>query len=395
MEEFLKRTWIQIDLDALKKNYSAIRERVAPQAQIISIVKADAYGHGAVHVARELYEIGCRFFAVSNLEEALQLRRAGLGGSILILGYTPPEKAAALAVNDVTQAVFDRGYGERLAACARENGVIVNVHIKVDTGMTRIGFRYQDSEDDRSSVEDIAEVCRLNGLFAQGIFTHFASADEGEAGEVYTRLQFDLFLDVIARLEQRGIVFEMRHCCNSAATLCYPEMQLDAVRPGIILYGLFPSDSVRSSCTLYPAMELKTVISMVKEVAAGSKISYGRTFTAEREMRVATVPVGYADGYPRALSGRAWMLVNGQKAPVVGRVCMDQTMLDVTDIPDVEEGMEVTVFGRDHGESISVEALSQMCGLINYELICGISKRVPQVYLKNGTFYDMVDYLTK
>lgn len=395
MEEFLKRTWIQIDLDAVKQNYNAIRERIAPQARIIAVVKADAYGHGAVHVSRELYEIGCRSFAVSNLEEALQLRRAGLGGSILILGYTPPEKAQTLAVNDITQAVFDRGYGERLAACARESGVIVNVHIKVDTGMTRIGFRYQDSEEDRQSVDDIQAVCHLDGLCAQGIFTHFASADEGAAGEVYTRLQFDLFLDIIARLAQRGTVFEIRHCCNSAATLCYPEMQLDGVRPGIILYGLYPSEAVRSSCALCPAMELKTVVSMVKEVPAGSMISYGRTFTAEKNMRVATVPVGYADGYPRALSGRAWMLINGQKAPVVGRICMDQTMLDVTDIPGVEEGMEVTVFGSDHGSRISVDELSRMCGLINYEIICGISKRVPQVYFKNGRFYDMVDYITR
>lgn len=395
MEDFLKRTWIQIDLDALKQNYNAIRERVAPGTQIISIVKADAYGHGAVHAARELYEIGCRCFAVSNLEEALQLRRAGLGGSILILGYTPPEKAETLAVNDITQAVFDRGYGERLAACARESGVVVNVHIKVDTGMTRIGFRYQDSEEDRHSVDDIESVCRLGGLFAQGIFTHFASADEGADGEVYTRLQFDLFLDIIARLEQRGVTFEMRHCCNSAATLCYPEMQLDGVRPGIILYGLYPSDEVRGACPLRPAMELKTVVSMVKDVPAGSKISYGRTFTAQENMRVATVPVGYADGYPRALSGRAWMLINGQKAPVVGRICMDQTMLDVTDIPGVEEGMEVTVFGMDHGERISVDDLARLSGQINYEIICGISKRVPQVYLKDGEFYDMVDYLTK
>lgn len=395
MEDFLKRTWIQIDLDALKQNYNAIRERVAPGTQIISIVKADAYGHGAVHAARELYEIGCRCFAVSNLEEAFQLRRAGLGGSILILGYTPPEKAETLAVNDITQAVFDLGYGERLAACARESGVVVNVHIKVDTGMTRIGFRYQDSEEDRHSVDDIESVCRLGGLFAQGIFTHFASADEGADGEVYTRLQFDLFLDIIARLKQRGVTFEMRHCCNSAATLCYPEMQLDGVRPGIILYGLYPSDEVRGACPLRPAMELKTVVSMVKDVPAGSKISYGRTFTAQENMRVATVPVGYADGYPRALSGRAWMLINGQKAPVVGRICMDQTMLDVTDIPGVEEGMEVTVFGMDHGERISVDDLARLSGQINYEIICGISKRVPQVYLKDGEFYDMVDYLTK
>lgn len=395
MEEFLKRTWIQIDLDALKENYNAIRERVTPAAQIIGIVKADAYGHGAVHVAQELYEIGCRFFAVSNLEEALQLRRAGVEGAILILGYTPPEMAQALAVNDITQAVFDCGYGERLAACARESGVIVNVHIKVDTGMTRIGFRYQDSEEDRASVDDIEAVCRLEGLFTQGIFTHFASADEGADGEIYTRLQFDLFLDIIARLAQRGITFELRHCCNSAATLCYPEMQLDGVRPGVILYGLYPSDAVRGTCLLRPVMELKTVVSMVKDVPAGSKISYGRTFTAERDMRVATVPVGYADGYPRALSGKAYMLINGQKAPVVGRICMDQTMLDVTEIPGVQEGMEVTAFGADHGERISVDDLARMCGMINYEIICGISKRVPQVYLKDGKFYDMVDYITK
>lgn len=395
MSQFLKRTWLQIDLDAIRGNFDAIRARVAPQAQIMAIVKADAYGHGAMHVAAELDRAGADRFAVSNIEEALQLRRAGVEKPILILGYTPPEMADMLAVNDIAQAVFNKEYGERLAVHAQKAGVTVSVHIKIDTGMSRIGFAYQDSESDCGSIVEITEVCGLQGLYPEGVFTHFASADEGAGGEAYTRTQFDLFLDAIARLSVRGVSFPLRHCCNSAATLYYPEMQLDLVRPGIILYGLYPSGAVREMCPLTPAMELKTVVSMIKEIRAGTQVSYGRTFNASRDMRIATVPVGYADGYPRKLSGSAYMLINGQKAPVVGRVCMDQTMLDVTDISGVREGMVVTVFGKDGNQRITVDQLAATCGLINYELICGMSKRVPQVFIQNGTFSDMVDYIAK
>ncbi len=393
MQEFLRRTWATINLDALNKNFCAIRNATNPCAKIMSVIKADAYGHGALPIANELISAGTDWFAVSNLDEALQLRRGGIELPILILGYTPAEFAKTLALNDISQAVFSLEYGEQLAKYAVENSMQVNVHIKVDTGMSRIGFPYQDNVLNSDSVDEIEQLCRTKGLYAEGIFTHLARADEDMEGEVFTRIQFDLFLDAITRLENRGISFDLRHCCNSAGIEMFPEMHLDMVRPGIILYGLSPSDFTKTALDLSPVMELKTVVSMVKSIPAQTPVSYGGTFVSPKDMVIATVPIGYADGYSRKLSNNAFMLINGEKAPILGRVCMDQTILDVTDISNIESGMTVTVFGRDKQNRLAVDDLAKRLDTINYELVCAVGMRVPRVYIRNDKIINIIDYL--
>lgn len=392
MDDFLRRTWVQVDLDAIRHNYQEIRRAVNPQAGMMAVVKADGYGHGAVYVARELAACGAEWFAVSNIEEAVELRLAGLTQPILILGYTPPQMAGELARHRISQTVFSASYGEALSKGAAEAGVAVNVHVKIDTGMSRLGFFCQQ-EDCAASIGEAAQVCALPGLVPEGIFTHFAVSDEGEEGEAFTRRQFEQFCRAVDGLREKGVRFRYRHCCNSAGVLCYPDMNLDLVRPGIILYGLAPSGKCKDVLSLRPAMELKSVISMVKEIGPAATVSYGRTFTAERAMRVATVPVGYADGYPRLASSKTKALVAGKPADVVGRVCMDQLMLDVTGIPEAKEGMTVTMFGRDGEAFLPIEALSDAVGTIPYETVCLIGKRVPRVYVKDGRVIGVADYL--
>ena len=392
MEKILRRTWAQIDLDAAGENIRQIKAHISPGAKLCATVKADCYGHGYEHMVAAMAAAGADWFAVSNLPEALQLRRCGVSQPVLILGYTPPEQAQALALNDVSQTVFCADYAHALSAAAVEAGVEVNVHIKIDTGMSRLGFFCQDSAADAPALDEAAAVCRLPGLRPEGIFTHFSSADCAD-GEVFTRLQYDLFLSAVQGLEERGVSFELRHCSNSAAILEYPEMNFDMVRAGIILYGLYPSADIEKTVPLTPLMEVKTVISMIKTVPPGTPFSYGRPAEIQRETTVATVPIGYADGYPRALSNRAYMLVNGRKAPVVGNICMDQCMLDITGIPGVQAGQTVTVFGRDNGAFLPVETLAALTGTINYEVTCGLSRRVPRVYLQNGEIVQTTDYM--
>lgn len=393
MNSFLKRTWAEIDLDALRHNYHVIRDTVRPETEICWVVKADGYGHGAVFVARTLEAEGARWFAVSNLEEAEQLRSGGINGAILILGYTPPEMAEKLSRMNISQAVFSSDYARELSTCAAASGVTVKIHIKVDTGMSRIGFLYQDCGRDKGSIDEIEAVCRLPHLEHEGIFTHFAVSDDGVTGSGYTEKQFHSFLDAVDRLTQRGITFRYRHSANSGAVCDYPETHLDMVRPGIIIYGLNPSDSIRNKLPLKPVMELKTVISMLKTVELDTTVSYGRVFTASRKTVLATVPIGYADGYPRKLHDNADMLVCGKRARVVGRVCMDQLMLDVTDIPDVETGMTVTVFGKDGAEMLSVDELARRNDTINYEMVCIVGKRVPRIFLSGGKTVGSLNYI--
>lgn len=392
MLDFLRRTWAQINLDALDNNITQIKSVIDPSAKLCAVVKADCYGHGYEYTAQQMQESGADWFAVSNLAEALQLRKAGIDRPVLILGYTPPDKVRELVYNDISQAVYSLSYAEALSENAALYGVTVNAHIKVDTGMSRIGFLYHDSVEDYPVIDEIEKVCSLPGINPEGIFTHFSSADCAD-GELFTRLQYDLFLSACDRLAARGIYFEIRHCSNSAGILSYREMNFDMVRAGIILYGLYPSSAVERPVKLLPVMELKTVISMLKTVPAGTPVSYGRTFTAEHEMRIATVPIGYADGYPRRLSNKMSMLVNGHRAPVIGNVCMDQTMLDVTGIDNVFEGKQITVFGKDGGAYISVDELAEKAGLINYEVLCSLSRRVPRVYIKNGSVFETTDYM--
>lgn len=389
MSEFLKRTWAEIHLDRLQGNFQAIQASLAPGSQAMAVVKADGYGHGAAAAAKALRQAGAAWFGVSNLEEAVQLRRAGVDGDILILSFTPPEEAGRLAEFAVTQTVLSRPYAEELDAAAQAAGVRVRVHLKVDTGMSRVGFLYH-REGDEAVLDDMAAACRLPHLTAEGIFTHFASADEEDGG--FTRRQFALFMDAVRRLEERGVSFALRHCCNSAATLRYPEMHLDMVRPGIILYGLSPAPWMEGMLPLDPVMELKTTVSMIKDLPADTPVSYGRIYTTGEARRVATVPIGYADGYPRVLSNRADMLLAGRRVRVVGRVCMDQCMLDVTGL-DVRESMVATVFGRDGEAFLPVEELADHMGTINYEVVCQISKRVPRLFVRDGQVVGQLNYI--
>lgn len=379
----------------MEHNYREIRKRLKPETKVCCVVKADAYGHGAERLAQEYERLGADWFAVSNLEEAEQLRRAGVKLPILILGYTPPEMASELARLNISQALVGDEYAGMLSEHAAKAGVKVKVHVPLDTGMSRIGFLYQKPERDAGSLDEIEHACTLPGIDPEGIFTHFAVADEGEDGRGYTQMQFRSFQEGIERLEQRGIRFRLRHCANSAAIFDYPETQLDMARPGVILYGLTPSGCIRNPAPLIPAMQLKSVVSLVKSVPAQTSVSYGRKFTSGGEMIVATVPIGYADGYPRILFRSADMLVRGQRAKIIGRICMDQLMLDVTKISGVRAGDAVTAFGCDGSASLPVDELASQVGTINYELVCGVSKRVPRVYLKNGKTAGNLDYLKR
>lgn len=377
--DFFKRCWVEIDLDKIEHNYRLIRKLIGNK-KMISVVKADAYGHGVEFVANKLDSIGSDMFAVSNMEEAQQLWRGDIEKPTLILGYTPPEYAEKLAELKIRQAVFSADYAKTLSDAAVKCGKQVYVHIKLDTGMHRIGF---DSYTDEGVAEAIA-ACRLPGLIPEGVFTHFAAADrDGDSDGSYTRAQYDRFVTAIDKIEQSGIKFEIKHCCNSAAIFTHSEMHLDGARPGIIMYGLMPSDMLENP-GFEPVMSFKSVISMIKRLPAGMDISYGRTFTTPRDMTVATVTVGYADGYQRKLAEDGYVLLHGKRAKIIGRICMDQMMIDVTDIPQAAVGDTVTLFGRDGDEEITVDSIAARLGTINYELVCIIGKRVTRVF-KSGS----------
>lgn len=370
MDQYLKRTWAEVDLDAIAHNYNMIKKAVG-NAECMCVVKADAYGHGAVPVARQLFNCGARYFAVSNIEEALQLRDGGISGDILILGYTPPELADVLYINDISQTVFSVSGAEKLAQSSR--GRSIKVHIKVDTGMSRLGLN--------GTIEDIAaqaeKICAISGLRAEGIFTHFACADEETTDA--TDEQFRVYSAVIKLLSERGIDFKYKHCCNSAGVIAYPQYLMNMCRPGIILYGTSPFGGEFGR----PAMTLKTVVSQIKTIPSGTPISYGGRFVTQRESRIAVLTIGYADGFSRQLSGKAQVLINGKRINTVGNICMDMTMADVTDT-DVKEGDTAVVIGRDGDDVITAEDIAHLTDTIPYEVISLIGKRVPRVFLKNG-----------
>ncbi len=378
---FAHHCWAEIDLSALAENFAAIRQRVG--GPVCAVVKADGYGHGARMVAKTLQEAGAAAFAVSSLAEGRELRSAGIQKPILILGYTDPAFAARLAEASIVQALFSAEYAASLSAAAVQAGVTVPCHLKLDTGMGRIGFCARSGL--ARAVADMEACYALPGLRIQGIFQHFAVADSTDPADVaYTMEQHDLFARAVALLQQDGFDPGTVHCANSAAQMTHPEWRGAMTRAGIILYGLDPSPEMRFS--LRPAMTLKTVVSFVKELQPGQSVSYGRAFTANAPTRVATVCVGYADGYPRAMSGQGVMMVRGCAAPVVGRVCMDQTLLDVTAIPGVKQGDTVTVFGPGCAAcgADTADAIAAKNHTINYEIVCGLSRRVPRLYLKDG-----------
>ena len=390
--EFLKRTWAEIDLDALKENLHAIRRALPEKTGIIAVVKADAYGHGDQYIAGELARLGIRFFAVSNLEEALSLRRHGIPGDILVLGPTPWKRAADLAAHDIIQTVHSAPYARSLSAEAALRGVQVRVHLKLDTGMGRIGFVVREDTD---PLPEIEAAVRLPGLKAEGIFSHFSSADDitGE-GEDYTRLQRERFDRTVDALEARGVRFACKHLQNSAGIENLRDCRYDYVRAGIILYGM-PVDT-REGCALplRPLLSIRSVVTMVKTLGPENPVSYGRRYVTGSPTVIATVPIGYADGYLRCMSGRASVLIHGRRARVIGSVCMDQIMVNVTGIPDVKEDDPVTIVGKDGEEEITFDELARYAGTISYELFCLIGKRVPRVYFRDGKEVGEVNYLS-
>lgn len=380
-----------MDVDALRHNFRSIRAAVAKDTDIMCVIKADGYGHGAVFLAQLYESMGAARFAVSNIEEAVQLRENGVTLPILILGFTPADLAKDLAENNISQAVFSEEYGRELSENAVKAGVTVKIHIKLDTGMSRIGFMYQQPERDLASIDEAERVCALPGLETEGIFTHFAVSDEGMEGRESTERQYSAFFDGVEKLRARGVDFKVVHCSNSGAIIDYPDTHLDCVRAGIILYGLSPSEKLSGRLDLRPAMTIKSVIAQVKTVEEGTAVSYGGTFVTDRPTRIATVPIGYADGYTRSLGGRAYMSVGGKKAPVIGRVCMDQVMLDVSGIDDIHPGDEVTVIGDGSDCAMTFDDIARLTGTINYELVCLIGKRVPRVYIRRGETVGIMD----
>lgn len=386
MNGIRRRTWAQIDLDAAAENFKAVKQ-AADKAAVCCVIKANGYGHGAVQIGRLYEKLGADFLAVSNIEEALQLRRAGITLPVLILGYTPPECAALLSRHGISQCVYSYEYASALSAAALAEGSRVRVHIKIDTGMGRIGF---DCREKDPFPEDAVAACQLSGLLPEGVFTHFASADEGEKGDGFTQAQFERFCKAADRIQAVCETRLIRHCANSAAIFDHKEYHLDMVRAGIVLYGLRPSCEMRSLPHLSPVMSLKSVVSHIKSIKKGDTVSYGRTFTADKDMPVATVPLGYADGFPRLAGGSYSMTVNGREVPIVGRVCMDQIMFDATGA-DVCVGDVVTVFGSETASS--ADSLASAADTINYEIVCAVGERVPRFFVSGGTVVEISDNL--
>ncbi|MCD8239449.1 MAG: alanine racemase [Clostridiales bacterium] len=373
-----------IDLDRLAANIRNIKKAVGDR-KVLAVVKADAYGHGAVETAKVCLFNGAEYLAVANSDEGLSLRKNNIMEPVLILGYTVSGNLRAVIENDITQTVFSYEMAEEISQAAVSLGKVCRVHIKIDSGMGRLGFL--PSEE---SIEEIIKISKMKGIFVEGIFTHFAEADS--ADKSYTEVQAKRFKYMCGGLEERGLKL-LKHCANSAAILDLPNLRLDMVRAGIILYGYYPSDEVKKTIEIKPVMSLKTHISYVKKLKAGSFISYGRTYAVKEDMTVATVPVGYADGYMRAFSNKASVIVKGKAAPVVGRVCMDQFMIDISRIPGVEMGDEVILLGEDKGLSIDADMLAELGGTISYEILCAVGKRVPRVYIKDGKAIKTVNYM--
>lgn len=371
------RVCARIHMDALEKNLASMKANMHSETKMIGVIKADAYGHGATEVARYMekkeYVWG---FATATVDEAVSLRDAGITRPILILGFTFPEDYERMALLDIRPAVFTKEMALQMSQAALKAGKTLKIHLKVDTGMGRIGLY-----DDERGVQTACEISAMKGLEIEGLFTHFARADETSLEPA--KIQLSRYLTFRTALEEKGISIPISHASNSAGIMRFPEANLDMVRAGITLYGLFPSGDVKEDPVfLSPLMELKSHVAYVKEISPGTAISYGGTFVADRPMKVATIPVGYADGYPRGLSNKGWVLIHGHRCPILGRVCMDQFMVDVTDLAKVQVLDEVTLMGCDGKEKITAEMLGDLSGRFNYELVCDISRRVPRVYVK-------------
>lgn len=362
-------TRAEIDLSAIWHNTIALKSLIDPSSRLCAVVKADGYGHGAAPVAAQALRAGADYLAVAVLDEALSLRAAGFSGPLLILGYTPPQQAVLVAENGLTQTIYNLQQAEALNAAAAALAVMVKVHLKIDTGMGRLGVAPGQAGDFAQGVD------RFSNLLIEGIYTHFAKADSRDKSSA--RQQLAAFKEALDSVAGRGLAIPIKHCANSAALLDMPEAHMDMVRAGISLYGLWPSEETSRPVDLMPAMRFKSKIAMLKKVPAGTPVSYGWTYVTDRESFIATLPVGYADGWTRILSGQAEVEVAGKLAPVIGRICMDQCMIDVTGLDGLSEGDDVLLFG---GPRLPVEEVAGKLGTINYEVVCMVGKRVPRVY---------------
>lgn len=368
------RTYAQIDLKAIRHNIMEVKKKVTDGTKVMAIVKANAYGHGAVPVAKALEDL-VDAYGVAMIEEAVELRDAGLKHTILILGYTPESCYEEVVVHGISQTVYTYEMAKKISDVAAGMGKKALIHIKLDTGMGRIGFIPTEE-----NAELVKKICELPGIQLEGMFTHFARADEESIEPAKGPLA--RYMWFVKRLQQLGVTIPMKHVANSAAIMGFSEAHLDCVRSGIITYGLYPSENVKkSSINLLPAMEWKSTVSYIKDIDKGTSIGYGGTFTAQSPMRVATIPVGYADGMKRDLSNKGRVLICGRYAPILGRICMDQFMVDVTHIPEVQIGEEVTIFGSQGEHVLSVEEVAGQAHSFNYEFVCNISGRVPRKYI--------------
>ena len=380
------RVYATVNLDAVASNMRSMRDNLPASTLIMGSVKADGYGHGSVPVAKtiEPYVFG---YAVATIDEGIILRRHGINKTILILGVTHESRYEDLLLYDIRTAMFQYEKAKKLSDLALKQGKKAVVHLALDTGMSRIGMKA-----DREHAKEAAAIAALEGIEVEGLFTHFARADETDKS-AYEE-QYRRYKEFLGYLKELGVKIPIRHCSNSAGIVESLESNhMDMVRAGIAIYGMYPSDEVdHNSVKLTPAMEIKSCITYIKEIEAGTAVSYGGTFVADHTMKVATIPVGYGDGYVRSLSGKGDVLIHGKRAAILGRICMDQFMVDVTDIPDVQEDDEVTLLGSDGAECIMMEELAEKSGGFHYEMICDIGKRIPRVYLKDGKVVGTKDY---
>ncbi|WAM37033.1 alanine racemase [Caldicellulosiruptor acetigenus] len=381
------RVWAEIDLDNLVYNLENIKKKILPQTHIMAVVKADAYGHGAVEISRVLVKNGVSMLAVAIIDEALQLRHFNFDVPILILGFTPFELSEQVVENEISQTVYTYEQAYYLSQAAQKIGKKAKIHIKVDTGMGRIGFLCCNE-----SIQTVLNIAKLPNIELEGIFSHFSSADDPDSDH-FTHEQFMKFENFVKELNKNGVYFKYKHIANSSAAIRFPQYQLDVVRLGLILYGLYPSSSLKEHLSIKPVMSVKARVINVKEVPEGFPISYNRRYITTRKSKIATIPIGYADGFTRVGSSQRHVLIKGEFAKVVGSICMDQCMVDVTDIEDVKIGDEVVIIGRQGKNEILADHLAEQIGTINYEVVCSFSKRIPRVYIKDGRVVKILNYI--
>lgn len=387
-ESLLNRSWAEVNLDCIAHNVGILREKVKRGAELMGVVKADAYGHGIKEIIPVLIDNGVTRLAVSMLDEAIELRKNGVTIPILVLSYTDPRRAKEIIIHNVTQTVYSKSLALSLSNAGQELEKEVRIHIKVDTGMGRVGFMAGFE-----AIKSIEEIQKMPKIVIEGLYTHFSCADEEDS--TYTYMQFEQFMSICSELGRLGIQIPIKHVCNSAATLRFPAMHLDMVRVGILLYGLSPSSFCNAKDNGFlPAMSLKTNVILVKNMEKNKSISYGRTFTTTKESMIATIPIGYADGYSRILSNQATVLLNEKRYPVVGNICMDMCMIDVTNSrTDINVGDEVVLFGTQGNTFLDIDEIADIMKTINYEVTCIVGKRVPRAYLKNNELVEIKNYL--